>query len=197
MMIQEFSALTGFYPTEALYKEIEAAYYDFPGDKAAFCKAYKENENGLAETITCRANENAIQESLVNALTFKGMETACEEMRKALEREQEWKPFEDSHNTSQADYDRLARDCTTRELSDGEAINLIASEFGFDRSKIVIVHELKVYEINRHNQLRVVGKTPRKALFNAWDWNYIVFNVKSNVMMGWEMHNGALNPYWA
>ena len=38
---------------------------------------------------------------------------------------------------------------------------------------------------------------PRKALFDVWDWNYICFNVRGNVTMGYEMHNGELQMYWA
>ena len=73
---------------------------------------------------------------------------------------------------------------------------MIASEFGFDRSKIVIVHEVVKEEINRHRQCRRVGTYPRKALFNAWDLNYIVFNIRGNTTMGYEMHNGELQMYW-
>lgn len=112
-----------------------------------------------------------------------------------LEREQEWKPYEDRNNVSQADYDRLASS-GARELSDEEAADMIEGEFGFDRSKIEIVHEVATYEVNRHSHLRKTGTTPRKALFNVWDWNYIVFNVKGNTTMGYEMHNGELQMYW-
>ena len=83
-----------------------------------------------------------------------------------------------------------------RELSDEEAADLIAKEFGFHRSKITIVHEVRKQEINRHRQLRSVGMIPRKALFDVWDWNYICFNVRGNATMGYEMHNGELQMYW-
>lgn len=73
---------------------------------------------------------------------------------------------------------------------------MIASEFGFDRAKIHIVHEVYTEEVNRHGQIRRTGTTPRKALFNAWDWNYIAFNVRGNSTMGYEMHNGELQMYW-
>ncbi len=197
MMLQEFTSLTGFHPTNDLYGAIEHAYYGFPGDKAAFCEAYKENRDGMAEAIAYKANTARRVADELSERKLRGLTADIRDLERRLDLELEWKPYEDRHNTSQADYNRLAEDGTTKELSDDEAADMIASEFGFDRSKITIVHEVVTYEINRHNQLRKTGTTPRKALFNAWDWNYIVFNIKGNVTMGWEMHNGHLNPYYA
>ncbi|MBQ8616324.1 MAG: hypothetical protein IJ418_02310 [Clostridia bacterium] len=197
MMISEFIALTGFYPTQDLYSAIEVAYYNYPGNKADFCEAYKENRKGLAETIADKVN---ISHHVADDLTkrkLKGLEADIRNLERKLDKELEWKPYEDKHNTSQADYDRIAADRSTWELSDEEAKELITKEFGFDRDKIQIVHEVVTYEVNRHHQLRKTGTTPRKALFNVWDWNYIVFNVQGNVTMGWEMHNGELKQYWA
>ena len=42
-MLQEFTQLTGIEPREEEYKEIEAAYYDFDGDKKEFCRDFVEN----------------------------------------------------------------------------------------------------------------------------------------------------------
>ena len=41
MMIEEFEQRTGYFPSSAEYKAIEAAYMEFDGDKDEFCKAYK------------------------------------------------------------------------------------------------------------------------------------------------------------
>ena len=41
MMIQEFTALTGYEPTAEEYDTIEADYMDFDGDKKAFCRLWK------------------------------------------------------------------------------------------------------------------------------------------------------------
>ena len=60
MMINEFEKLTGTYPTADLYAAIEAAYYEFDGDKVAFCKAYTANADGLAEQIRDSVNAAAI-----------------------------------------------------------------------------------------------------------------------------------------
>jgi len=39
MMIEEFEQRTGYFPSSAEYKAIEAAYMEFDGDKDEFCKA--------------------------------------------------------------------------------------------------------------------------------------------------------------
>lgn len=41
MMIQEFTALTGYEPTAEEYDIIEADYMDFDGDKKTFCRLWK------------------------------------------------------------------------------------------------------------------------------------------------------------
>ena len=40
MMMSEFIDRTGFEPTAKEYAKIEDAYYNFDGDKDAFCKAF-------------------------------------------------------------------------------------------------------------------------------------------------------------
>lgn len=200
MMMQEFTALTGFYPSNDFYRFIEEIYYDFDGTKQEFCKAYKQNKDGLAERIRQAYNLTTSKtRNMLEAQQRKereALEAKVKQLEAALEREQEWKPYEDRHNVSQVDYSKLESSDSTRELSDEEAIDIIANEFGFDRSKIRIVHEVHRLEINRHSQVRRVGTIERKALFNAWDWNYICFNVRGNTTMGYEMHNGELRMYW-
>jgi len=41
MMMQEFTALTGYEPTAEEYDTIEADYMDFDGDKKTFCRLWK------------------------------------------------------------------------------------------------------------------------------------------------------------
>ena len=55
-MLEEFEELTGFYPSADMYDAIELEYADFPGDKYAFCEAYKANKDGLAEKIQQKAS---------------------------------------------------------------------------------------------------------------------------------------------
>lgn len=52
MMIEEFEQRTGYFPSSAEYKAIEAAYMEFDGDKDEFCKAYKKNANDIDDLIT-------------------------------------------------------------------------------------------------------------------------------------------------
>lgn len=49
MMMNEFVERTGFEPTMEEYREIEEAYYNFDGDKNAFCKHWMETvgEKGM------------------------------------------------------------------------------------------------------------------------------------------------------
>ena len=63
MMIEEFEQRTGYFPSSAEYKAIEAAYMEFDGDKDEFCKAYKKNANGIAERIRREVNAAAFKES--------------------------------------------------------------------------------------------------------------------------------------
>lgn len=201
MMMSEFTERTGFTPTNDEYTEIEQEYYKFDGDKNAFCKAWLKN-GGIQKIAEARGRKiDELRQEAVDT----GMKVGAEvtrlnkriaELEAKLEREQEWKPFEDAHNVKQADYERLANAGDTKELTDDEAADLIANWFGFDRSKIVIVHEVVKEEINRHRECRRVGWYERKALYNATDWNYIVFNVHGNAAMGYEMHNGELQMYW-
>ena len=201
MMIHEFTELTGFEPSMEEYAKIEQQYYEFDGDKKAFCKNFLQNGSvqkmydKRLETIrqlrsTMMENEKELRQAM------KEKDAMIARLEADLEREQEWQPFEDEHNVSQAAYEKLEA-AGARELSDDEAADMIAEEFGFDRSKIQIVHEVKKWEINRHRRCRTVGTIPRKALFEAWDWNYIVFNVRGNVTHGYEMHNGELQLYYA
>ena len=59
-MLEEFEELTGFYPSADMYDAIELEYADFPGDKYAFCEAYKANKDGLAERIQQRASDMTV-----------------------------------------------------------------------------------------------------------------------------------------
>ena len=52
MMMSEFIDRTGFEPTASEYERIEKAYYDFDGDKDAFCKAFVKDSG---EKKICKA----------------------------------------------------------------------------------------------------------------------------------------------
>ena len=185
MMREEFEQRTGFLPSQPLY------YMNFDGDKDAFCKAYKKDADGLATKIQREADMAAIKAQQETEKAQKDMEARIAELEKALEREQEWKPYEDTDNVQQSDYERLASQSRTEHLSDEQAKDLLY-EYGFAREKIKIHHSVPVYEVNRHRRLRKVGELDRYPLYNANDWNYIRFDCGC---MSYELYNDNLRPY--
>lgn len=192
MMIQEFEKLTGIYPTADLYEEIEAAYYDFNGDKAASCKAYKANKNGLAEMIQRRVDMARFKKQNAADKAVKDLEEKIAKLQKALEREEEWKPLEDTDNVPQSEYDDLKASGGTRVMTDDEAKDLLYDWYGFAREKVTIHRSVPAYEVNRHRQLRKVGEIERLPLYNATDWNYIRFDCGC---MTYELLNDTLRPF--
>lgn len=202
MMIQEFEALTGFYPTQDLYYTIEDAYIESDLDKYAFCKAYKNNENGMAEAITRRtsaariAADDKAQKDIAKRIST--LEAKVELLKTQLDREQEWRPYDDTQNVSQADYETLAKGAENRirshYMTDEEAIQWICDEFDFDPAKVTILHEIDEYEVNRHNQLRKTGrKIDRRPVYCATDYHYIRFNTRCRYYECW---NGELRPFF-
>ncbi len=115
------------------------------------------------------------------------------QLENALEKEQEWKPYESKHNISQADYLSLANAGGTRMLTDEEAIQLIVDEFAFNPEKITIINTVNKEEVSRHRRCRTVGKIDRTPCYNATDWNYIRFDCGS---WHYEIYNGMLNPFY-
>lgn len=192
MMREEFEKLTGFYPTAELYAQIEAAYTDFPGDKVAFCKAYKKNEDGLSEKIQRTVDMAQIKAQQKADKEAEATEKRIKELEDRLERELEWKPYEDTSNVQQADYTRLQTAGGTRTLTDDEAKDLLYDWYGFAKEKIKIHRTIPQYEVNRHRQLRKVGEIDRAPLYNATDWNYIRFDCGC---MSYELQNDNLRPY--
>ena len=195
MMMSEFIERTGFEPTFEEYGEIEEAYYSFDGNKDQFCADWVKNDG--AEKI-CRARAVKIAQLKSQMLELDremkkaadGYEARIAKLEKQLEREQEWEPYEYKENVKQADYERLAdAKAGTKVLSDEEAIEILADWWGFQPSKITILHEVKKLEKNRHNYVRAAGTYDRKPMYNATDWNYIRFDCG---MMTYEMYNGDL-----
>ncbi len=200
MMIQEFEIRTGFYPNQDLYSFIEAAYMESNLDKDAFCNAYKQNENGMADAIAQKASITKIIASdkaeKEIATKISGLEKEVERLKTRLEREQEWKPYESDHNVKQADYERLASSVPNgaHYMTDEEAKDWICSEFDFDRNKITIFHEVDEEEVNRHHQCRRTGrKLDRRPVYCATDYHYIRFNTRN---WYYEVWNDTLCPFY-
>ena len=198
MLIEEFEQRTGFYPTMQHYAAIERAYMDFDGDKDAFCKAYKKNADGIAERIQREVNMDALKQERDQAAELARRDIEIERLKKELEREQEWKPYEDTQNVTQAQYGELAESIPSgaaRYMTDAEALDWICSEFGFERSKVKILHEVDEYEINRHRHLRrTEKKIDRRPIYCATDYHYIRFNVGPGWQ--WEAWNGQIRPFY-
>lgn len=121
------------------------------------------------------------------------LETKLKNLEAKLEKEQEWKPYESDLNVKQADYDTLATAGGTRILTDDEARQLIVDEFGFEPTKITILHSVYKEEISRHRHCRRIGEINRPPVYNATDWNYIRFDCAN---WHYEMNNGSLRPFY-
>ena len=114
MMMSEFTERTGFEPTAEEYAEIEEQYYSFDGDKDAFCQHWKDTVG--VEGI-CKARAEKIAQLRATMLeTEKSMmaenarlEKKITRLEAELEKEQEWRPYEDKDNCSDKKYDQLAR----------------------------------------------------------------------------------------
>ena len=204
MMIQEFEALTGFYPDSLLFDIINKRYSEQNEDKATFCKAYKKNKDGLAEGIQREAIFAAAGELSAKDPEIRELKAEIEALRKKLEATEakleaaeEWKDHEDEHNVKQRQYEELSDGGNTRELDDAEAIELISKEWGFAPQMIRIVRTVAKEQINRFHRCRRVGEYERKPLYNATDWNYIRFDVAApHGTMSYEMHNGELQFFF-
>lgn len=203
MILSEFTERTGFSPMPYEYELIEEAYYNFGGDKDAFCKDFVA-KGGELKTYQARAAEIwrlrsqiAEMEKEFKADSKKQVERIAA-LEAKLDAEQEWKPYEMNGNVSQADYEKLADGADSGNCSyymtDEEAIDWICSEFDFDRSKVTILHEVDEYEVNRHRQLRKTGKKiDRRPVYCATDYHYIRFNTSR---WYYECWNDSLCPYY-
>ena len=203
MLITEFIERTGFTPTNDEYQKIEQQYYDFEGSKEEFCKAFVANEEEK-KIYQYRADYIADLESQLmdNSKLYNQkideMQKKIDDLTAKLDNELEWKLCEMAQNVSQEDYKKLSADAESGKgshyMTDEEAKDWICSEFDFDRSKIVIVHEIDEFQINRHGYLRKTGnKIDRRPVYCATDYHYIRFNT---TRFYYECWNGELRPYY-
>lgn len=142
---------------------------------------------------TAQAELKTIKAKLAKA------EAERDALAKELERAEGWREYEDPHNAKQSFYAELERDISlgcAHEMSDSEARELIAKEFGFALERIVIVHEVARLEISCQRRTRVNGSYNRKAIFAAWDYNYIRFNIIGHgTPRAYEMINGEFHAF--
>lgn len=204
MMLLEFVKRTGFEPTPAEYAKIEEAYNNFDGDKNAFCKAFIQGD-GEKKIYQARATEINRLSSIIHEMENRIKQSEVEHERQLvalqakLDNELEWRPYEFSQNIAQAEYAELAK-CvplgSARYMTDEEALDWVCSEFGFERSRVTILHEIDEQEINRHNHCRASGrKIDRRPIYCATDYNYIRFNAGCGEWQ-WEAWNGRIRPFY-
>lgn len=200
MTIKEFTERTGFYPTYEHYKFIEKSYMDFDGDKNAFCKAFRENTDGIAEKIT-REVERFIEEQTELGMhehdameeRLNAQQEEIEKLKAQLDAELEWTSCKDAGTRmTQRDYVKLREDKFTKTMTDEEAADFIAEELGFNAERVKIIRKAETYEVNKHHRMRVAETYDREPLYESTDWNYVRFDVYS---MAYEYINGQLMMY--
>ena len=188
----------------AEYAKIEEAYYNFNGDKDAFCAAFVAGD-GEKKIYQARAAEIERLNGKILDLDKTFQQSSAEYERRLaffqaeLDRELEWKPYEFTQNIPQAEYAELTK-CvdsgSARYMTDDEALDWVCQEFGFDRSQVTILHEINEQEINRHNLCRASGrKIDRRPVYCATDYYYIRFNAGCGAWQ-WEAWNGQLHPFY-
>ncbi len=207
MMLSEFVERTGFEPLPFEYEKIEEAYYNFVGDKDAFCKAFVQGD-GERKIYQARAaeierlNGKILEMDKTAKRDGEEYEKRIADLQVQLDKELEWKPSETTGtNMSQDRYESLLASCTTQSgdphvMSEDEARMLVAEEFGFNPERIEIVTTVHTYEVNKHRQLRKAAAYTRQPLYDATDWNYVRFNVRgAGCTWTYEMVNGELETY--
>lgn len=196
MMMSEFIARTGFEPTAKEYTKIEQAYYDFDGDKDAFCEDFIRNggaqkfyKDRVAEID--RLNSLLLESERQHKRDIAESKKQIDELTAELNRELEWKPCDSAGtNMAQEQYEHLAN--SGRAMTDAEAVAFIADECGFAPEKIRIVHEVNAYEVNKYHRLRVASTFNREPVYESTDWNYIRFDC---ACFTYELVDGELRFY--
>ena len=132
MMMSEFIERTGFEPTADEYAKIEEAYYNFDGDKNAFCKAFVDG-HGVSRICRARADEIARLRSMMleTEKQFKkdvaDRDRRIDQLTAELDMELEWKPSTGTGtNMEQSSYEKLAS--AGRTMTDEDAKAFIADE---------------------------------------------------------------------
>lgn len=192
MMMSEFTERTGIEPTAEEYGMIEEMYYEFDGDKNAFCKEFVEKNLMLeVQREIVKAVREKVEEVRADYIAanreLHDAKNRIAKLEAQLEKEQEWKPWTNEKAVKQEQYDHLYG--VGHEMTDDEAKDWIAQEWGFDRSKIRINHMMKTFEVSRHHYLRQNGEIYRGPLYDATDWYYVFFTVCG---MEYEAYNGSL-----
>lgn len=162
-------------------------------DKRVFCENYKKNKDGLAQNIQQEANRRQFLNREDINHEFKGLQDEISRLKAEFDKEQEWEPYE-ACAMNWVDYEALAK--SGRRLDAKEAVSLVANEFGFTEDKVILIETIPLYKKNRHGKIQRCGTQERPPVYDATDYNYIRFDVRTaGATYSWEMVNGELEPY--
>lgn len=202
MLKKEFEELTGIYPSDALYRCIEAKYMEMPMiRKEYFCNYYKNNTEGIAERIQRTADEAEIardkEYNEQTSLLKKEIASLKEELKsltRKLEQEEEWKEYVDKRYITDSVYQTIQQDCSFQFLTEDDAKTYIHEEFGFVLENIKIISQMPVQQKNRHGLIRDIKDKyyDRRPVYFATDLNYIAFQCCGYT---YECINGELQLY--
>lgn len=185
MLKKEFEKLTGIYPSNALYRCIEAKYMEMPMvRKENFCNYYKNNTDGIAELIQMLADEDEIardeKHKEQKTLLKKEIDSLKEQLKiinRKLELEEEWKEYVDKRYITDSAYQTIQQDCSFQFLTEDDAKTYIHEEFGFVLENIKIISKMPVQQKNRHGVIRDMKDKyyDRRPVYFATDLNYVAF----------------------
>ena len=148
--------------------------------------------NSVSDLSDCISVKNRQLSGLTNEI--KDLKAEVKRLSEELDTELEWKPYIDSKNVSQEDYELLTKDSTSRFLSEEEAKDLLYNWFGFAKEKVEILNTINIYEIDRHGYLRNVGTVERNPVYNTSDWYYIRFNCGG---VSYELYNDEIRLFYS
>lgn len=196
MMLSEFVERTGFRPTHDEYARIEADYYEFNGDKDAYCRSFVK-QNRAQDFYDARASyieeleSQLLEADKAHKAELDGIRTKMEKLQKELDKELDWKHCEGTGtNINQELYEELQE--AGKIMSDQEAVAFIADECGFQADKIKILHEVSSYEVNKYRRIRKAEAYVRPPVYESADWNYIRFDCGCFM---YELVNGEISLY--
>lgn len=199
MLRVEYEKLAKRYVSEVEYSVIERVYMEDKREKDAFVKALINDEDGIQQRVMelvdlevdrrCAGARKPYAEKILELETENTkLKKENNHLLRELDRALEFAPYECS-NMDDISYDSLRNFEETELFSEDQAKKFIASEFGFDESKIDILFEIDQCKIDRLKRIHYIGTKERVPAYGSSDWNYVRFNV---VDMCFECVNGNL-----
>ncbi|MDE7122608.1 MAG: hypothetical protein K2O42_10675 [Oscillospiraceae bacterium] len=184
MQREEFESLTGFRPTQGMYRVIANKYIKSKQDVAEFCRQYSLNIGGIAEKIQRIADTAEIEQQQES-------ETRIAELQEQLDKELKWKYCAESGTClGQEEYTEMLAESQT--VPDETAVKILSLTFGLMPEKIRIRHEVQDFERNKYGQTRVKRTFQRSPIYDDSDCNYIRLDCAGRQ---WELVNGELLEY--